>query len=374
MEQDKQMKIKERVAILIAATFLFIGCTSEADGRGNSEEAVTISAESCIIERDHTADLDIRFSEDEMILSLVEETQFWEDISVTTSFGIVASISESEMEATDYGSLQLSGSDDLLVASVVNTSNEDFYYVFKVFVDYEEVPFRLEGGVEYITELFFFLERGQEVEIVFGLDMELAEENVTHKLTAGVFVDPCRQVISEDNYRDFDQRSMVLNNDLIFGSGNPTDLSVSPVFEVSLREEDDQFVDLFIAPELRLNDDGFYRMPDFVVQARRGEPIDLSFIVSPYARGASEVENYLIIGMLNWQQIELSGQPFLFVDASEHDFDFIRDYGTFVLEGIDEVGFYDFTAILIPNPTDPVTFSNSIPLAMSNRFVIHVID
>lgn len=379
MEKSKQAKMKGRVAILIATTFLLIGCVSEADSRGNSEDtsaedSIILSAESCVMERDHTADLGIRLSEDEMILSLVQETQFWEDISVTTSFGIVASISDSEITRPDYGSFHLTSSEDLMVASVANTSNEDFYYVFKVFVDYEEVPFRLEGGAEYITELFFFLERGQEVEIVFGLNMELTEENATYRLTAGIFVDPCRHVINEDNYREFDGTSVVLNSDLIFGTGSSIDPLPSSDFEITLREEDDQFVDLFIAPELELNNYGFYRMPDFVVQVRRGESIDLSFIVSPQARGIHELENYLIFGMLNWQQIELSEQPFLFVDAREYDLDFIRDHGTFTLEGIDEVGFYDFTAVVIPNPTDPATFANSTPLATSNRFVIHVID
>lgn len=284
-----------------------------------------------------------------------------------------------ELEPTEdyYGLMEVNGADHPLVANIGNLSTEDLNYVLKVFVNYEEVPFRVLGEDEYVTEFMFFLESGYQMDIPFVVDVSFPDDHYTYKLTAGVFVDPSREVINEENYWEVFSWSqgMVLNSDLILGSGSDIYFELPQQTEPMERQEDTWFVDLIIAQEFTLNEHGFLSPPEFVQQVRRGEDIEFSFYASPLASYGYELENYLIIGMLDWQQIPLNGyHPYLFIDAQDQEFEQLLDYGVFTLEAIDEVGFYDFIAVLIPNPRNPNSLENSYPLMKSNRFVIEVVE
>jgi|GEM_PF-3676864 len=232
------------------------------------------------------------------------------------------------------------------------------------------------GEENYVTEFEFFLEGGYQVEIPFVIDVNFSEAHYTYKLTAGVFVDPIRDVMTDDNHWEkFSwSQGMVLNSDLILGSGSDIYFDFPKQTEPIERQEDTWFVDLKIAQEFILNEYGFLSPPDFVQQVRRGEDIEFSFYASPFTSDGYELENYIIIGMLDWRQIPLNGLPYLFIDAQDSGFEPLLDYGVFTLEAIEEVGLYDFVALLIPNPMIPNSLENSYPLMMSNRFVIEVVE
>jgi len=353
---NNHFNVKKAVAIIsIASAFFLIGC--QTDSR------ITY--------------LNLRPAGDE-ILGYIEEFEafsFGAEMGIAHSFGVTAE--NFEFGSTDdfYGVIEISDTTNKLVAQIGSISTHDFYLILKVFVNYEEVSFRVHGEDAYATEFVFFLERGYQVDIPFTIDSRYLEEDAIYKLTAGVFVDPHRDVINEDNLDFFWGRTgMALNNDLILGFGNNIEFETPPYHELIYRRKDDQFVDLFIAPEFELNEYGVLPPPPLNIQARRGEEIELLFYASPLAALGYELENYLIIGMLDWQQTHLSGHPFLFIDASESEFDYILDHGMLTLNAIDEVGIYDFIAILIPNPSHPNSLTNSVPLRTSNRLVIEIIE
>lgn len=299
------------------------------------------------------------------------DMDFW----LGTSFGVSALDLELAPDENYYGVIELVDHADYLVAQVENIASEDFHFVLKMFINYEEVAFRVKGEEDYATEFVFLLESGYEVDIPFTLQLDLSDVDVTYKLTAGIFADPDREVMNEENLDHFWRSGgMVLNNDLILGSRSDLDFERTSNVTILSREEDTSFFAFFVAPEFRRTDYGFLAHPEFTMQARRGEEIELLFYASPFASFDYDLEDYIIIGMLNWQQIPLNGDPFLFIDVGATEFENILDHGRFVLEGIDEVGYYDFVLFLVPHPAYRNSLNNSFPLQLSNRMIIEIVE
>lgn len=350
----KNLMIKKMVVLLFIATVFFLtGC--ETDSR------VTY--------------LNLRPAGDN-VLAYIEEMEAWgTEMAALHSFGVAAQ--DLELGETDnfYGVIELSDINDVLVAQVESISTHDFHLVLKVFLNYNEVPFRVNGEESYATEFIFLLEQGYAVDIPFTIDSFYLEHHTTSKLTVGIFSDPLREVINENNHDVFQGRSgLVLNQDLIIGTGGEIQFEAPDVTAIINREEDEQFVDLWIAPDFSLNEYGFLGHPDLHMQVEQGEEINLLFYASPFAAVGYELENYLILGMINWQQVPLNGQPFLWVDTLEHGLEHVSDHGRLTLPAIDEVGYHDFTAILIANPEKENSLANSFPLLISNRLVIEVVE
>jgi len=357
----------QRIAIVLSfAIFFLIGCTTIT--KNNHSSHVDYADEQGVIIQKVT-DPDLRFV-------------FYENRGVPGFTAFAFGVTSSEIGEVDiyYGRIEVSSSETPLIAKLQHLSETDFEFVFKVFLNYEEIPFRILGEDEWRTEFFFSLESEYRIDIPFVVDIEFPADNYSYKLTAGIFVDPNRHEINKDNHASiFSTHGMVLNSELILGSGGEIRFDLPPETIPQERQEDFGVFRLFVTQEFELNEWGFVSYPDFITQVNRGEKIELSFYASPFTADY-ELENYLIIGMLNWQQIPLNGQPFLFVDAQNHGFENLLDFGTFTIDAIDEVGKHDLVLIIIENPKKPNTSINSFsinsffPLEISNRLVIEVIE
>ena len=301
--------------------------------------------------------------------------QFGIEVSIRTSFGVSAADLVLLPDENFYGVIELANTTDPIVADLSNLSTHDVDFILKVFLNYEEVAFRVEDQETYETAYVFHLERGYRLKFEFTLPEFLVSENSTHKLTVAVFPDPNRELLTEENYHWLDWRDWALNNDLVVGSGGDIHFETPEFLELTSRAENENFIDFFVAPQFELNEWGLTASPELNMQVQRGEDIELLFYTS--FRGSTrsiELENYLIIGLLNWQQVPLNGNPFLFVEALEQEFDLVRDHGSFIIDAIDEVGLYDFVVIMVHNPKHFNTIYNFFPLVTSNRLVIEVIE
>jgi len=349
---NNSSKKKAVTIILMIVAFFLIGC--ETDSHDN---------------------FNLRPIDDDMLAHMAEIEADGTEFAIGGIHGVSALKNEINPYEDFYGVIELEKATDYLVTNIGNASTHDLDYLFKIFLNYEAIPFRVSGEDRYEKYFTFSLERGYQIDIPFTLDFAFPNEDSTQKLTVVFIVDPFQEIINEDNhYLFWGRNAFALNNDLIIGSGNSMQFDVPVNSEIISREEDTQFVDLFIAPSFELNEWGFLDVPEFKIQVQRNEEIELLFYASPFAPSGYELENYLIIGLLNWQQVELSGNPFLFINAKENELENILDHGILTLDAIDEVGMYDFIAILIPNPSMPNSINNSFPLSVSNRFVIEVIE
>lgn len=352
--------IKKTVAILmlaLATVFFLIGC--EEDPRVTYLNLRRIENDGGMV-----YDVFTEFQD--------SDVEFW--IGGNT-FGFSGSDLELAYDEDFYGVIEISENTDYLVAHFGSIASEDFYFILKVFINYEEVAFRVKGEEDYATEFVFLLESGYEVDIPFNLQLDLLDGDGIYKLTVAVFIDPNRDILNEDNFIYFQrQEGVALNNDLVLNPEGQIGFEAVPNDPIFSREEDTSFFWFWTAPEFRLNDHGFIAHPEFSIQASRGEEIELLFYASPVASYGYELKDYLIIGLLNWQQVPLNGDPFLFIDVGESEFSQVFDRGRFVLEGIDEVGFHDFIMILIPHPTYRNSLGNSFPRQISNRLVIEIVE
>lgn len=300
------------------------------------------------------------------------DMEYWDG----SLFGMNALDAKLAPDELFYGVIEIADVTDYLVARVGSTASHDFDFILKVFINYEEVAFRVRGEENYVTEFVFSLESGYRVDIPLVLDLDSSEENVTYKLTAGVFLVDSNQVIHEENHHIFSM-GFVLNHDLIIGSGSDIYFDPQPSADIIIlsREEVTNFVaEIYIAPELKLNEYGNRARPELTMQVRRGEEIELFFDTIHQPPLGYEPENYLFIGLLNGQQVSLNGDPFLFVDFGEHQFNIPTDIGSFMLDGIDEVGYHDFIVVSILNPARRNSLANSFPLFESNRIIIEVVE
>jgi len=347
--------IKKMVVMLVVATiFPLIGCSNE-------DLRVT--------------NFNLRPIELDFVVESLREAERNPDMEYWggSLFGVNALDAVLAPDEVFYGVIELDDVADYLNAQVGSLASHDFYFVLKVFINYEEVAFRVKGEDYYAIEFVFLLEPGYQMDIPFALDRTLLEEDITYKLTALMLLVDQDQIINEENHNFF-AWGMILNYDLIIGTGSEIDFDPEPNATILSREEATNFIDIYIAPELKLNEYGNRARPDLYMQVKRGEDIALYFDTTPQQHPAYQLENYLIIGLLNGQQIPLDGNPFLFVEASGHEFNHITDIGSFTIEGIDEVGYHDFIVVLIPNPAKRNSLANSFPLFFSNRIIIEVVE
>jgi len=346
--------IKKIVVLLVLATvFFLIGC--------DEDPRVTY--------------FNLRPIDDEFMLDNLDQAEasphmeYW----IGYQFGVGPLDLELAPDEHFYGVIELDDATDYFVAHIGIIASHDFHFVFKVFINYEEVAFRVRGEEEYALEFVLPLESGYQVNIPFTIDVESSEENATYKLAAGLFLVDSNQVINEENHDSFTM-GFALNHDLIFGLGSDINFEPKPNATILSREEATNFIAIYITPELTLNEYGNRARPELKMQVRRGEEIELFFDTTHQPLYGYELENYLFIGLLNGQQARLNHAPFLFVDFGEHGFNNITDTGSFILDPIDEVGYYDFIVISVLNPKKRNSLINSFPPFISNRIIIEVIE
>lgn len=271
------------------------------------------------------------------------------------------------------GRLELECSNFVLEASIENITPTDEHFILKVFINYEEVLFRPLGEVEYTKGFTFFLPSGKKVEIPFVLDLDFPEENYTYKLTAGIFIAP------DINAKEFDMPIQIhgasLNFDLIMGEGGYIARDMTYNMNPLARRENVYFIDFRVntqAGDLQAME--YSAVPELLLQGRAGEAIELSYFVNPSMQQWDELESYLIFAMLNFEQIKLSGESYLFVHVEEHEFNQLVEHGKFFIELPSVPGFYDFVAIMIPNPTNHNSLTNFFLLQIADRFTIEVVE
>ena len=287
----------------------------------------------------------------------------------------------------------LDSPDDKLEAIISNISHSSHEFVLKLFLNYEEISFRVLDEETYKTEFHFSIEGGYEITIPFVLDLELPDENYTYKLTAAFFIDPHLHAMGNDNELWWsDVFASSINLDLVFGDGGEINLS-SPYNHVPIeRSPHIGFWPLHITQLTIPSIDsawglGFNFGNQPVLQVSQGEEIELFYMASPLSGDIAYdlagydsrpyryiAQNYIILSLLDWQPIKMNGKPYLFIEIENFDYyERVTDLGSFTIIAPDEPGFYDFIAILIPNATHHNT-ETPRPFDASIRFTIEVVE
>ena len=299
----------------------------------------------------------------------------WIEQDLTFDYFNECPFTDERMEGCS-GYFQLETPQDILSFSVANGLENDHSILVTLLYNYEAVAFRPLGSDEYVTELSFYLGAEQGVYIPFQLSESLEVSDYTSKLTA-VFVkfpdyframDPMQNIVEHPF-------GMILSFELdYYGSGIAREpianfestqrvevrypnfgLMITPDFEPSARETSMEF-------------------PPTLIQASPREEIALGFSARIDSYISVDLENYLITALLDWQQVEMSGLPYLLIDVAEEKIDNQVDHGRFTIVAPTEPGFYEFVLIGIPNPTHPNHAWSFEPASRSERITIEVVE
>ena len=279
-----------------------------------------------------------------------------------------------ETEPTNLSQIHLKTPRDPLNLMIRNgVVGADADVVLKLFYNYEEVAFRIRGSNEYMTELFFTLEGGYRFDIPIYLDLPLEPKETVSKLTFGFFyfVDEFAFNI-EDPYPWM--QGGIFNLEINYGIDEPFILLAEEFTEV-IHYPDWTGNAFLVNQQFELTDEDIelnvFYFPPTVIQTSPNERLELAFQAGLHGSITEPVTDILIISMLEWQQIPMSGQPFLWIPVDKDDY--ALQHGFFYIYVPAEPGFYDFTAIAIPNPTSPLSWNNFFPLEIAIRFTIEVV-
>jgi len=215
------------------------------------------------------------------------------------------------------------------------------------------------------TEILLQLEGGSQALIPITLPAELDAGESFSNLTVGAFWFPEYFVGSwtELGRMIFRSSGQVVNYELNYGANQSPTLLVPPVEALA----EANFGGFAIHANSQPPGDGslwHFAAPHVVT---RGEEFELTFFANSHPLG-----DYVIISMLDWQQIPMNNQPFLWVTPSNNA-DNLGQYATFTVTAPEAAGFYEFLAFLVPTPTSRMSAASHVPLEQV-RFTLQVTE
>ena len=293
-----------------------------------------------------------------------------------------------------YDSLVLDTPQDTIYVIFENVLNEaeEFEdvpirdtFMLKVFYNYAEVSFRPLNQETFNTEFLFSLSEGYQVHIPIQLSEVLEEDDYLNNLTIAIFGTPEHHTIDRegnfwqenelnDSYSLSDWGNGIVRNITITYGGTQTPVLHGIHHEVKIFENAEDQI-LHIDNEFdEFHEYAISTIPSSPMRVSTSEEIELMFSSALGSFESTEVDNYLVIALMDWNQVEISGLPYLLVDVSETAMRYETRQGRFSITAPDEPGFYDFVAFVIANPVSPNTneLNRNIPHLLSFRFTIEV--
>jgi len=264
-----------------------------------------------------------------------------------------------------FGDMILDSPQDIVSIHIANGEYEALDFILKLFYNYEEAYFRVLGATEYKTELIFTIDARSEVAIPVQLDSNLEVNEYRNKLTMIAVIAPEQFTAFHHNLYRF--TTVGLNFEMSFGGERELELLPFPYPIYAM--EQSMFYSINISQNLE--------EPEFIVplpehlQVSPNEVVYLAFESKLLNMILEDVENYLLISMLDWNQIEMSGMPYIFVETNENPA--YGERGVFTIIAPEEPGFYEFVAFAVLNPSSPNSWTNFFPLEFSWRTTIEVV-
>jgi len=257
-----------------------------------------------------------------------------------------------------------------LYLAIFSSSASAHIYTVSLFLNYEPIAFRVLGEEDYNERFDLVIPRGYHTFIPFVLDSERLELNANYRLTVAVFVDKHIHASEWAEREDFEFLSrvyyndpwwspmmLVLNYDLITGAGG---IESFDFLESDIDER--VYLSLRVGPELLImsTEDsiilGVDPLEEFLldrrIEASPGEELRFSAWAQPSTSLIDRAEDYLIISLLNAEQIPMNGNPFLYVNLADRltDKPFAERIDFTIIAPLIP-GKYEFVSFIITNPT-----------------------
>lgn len=265
---------------------------------------------------------------------------------------------------------------DIITISGINFCYIDRPFLLKVFYNYEEIPFRIVGVEEYDTGFVFELEAGHDINIPIQLYEGLEVNDYLNVLTIGLFPEPGHHAMNDDGWTINNMFGSMWNFAVSYGGNEEIDLGITSYVTptqleielggLNINQDEEEYI---------MGHGGVFNMPGEFLQVTSGEVVELHFHFNTHLF-VSEfgMTEYLLMSMLNWQQIDMNGQPYLLFEARPESSFYVTDRGTFTIVAPEEAGFYEFKTFIVPNPTSIHDELHMWEIIFSFPFTLEVVE
>jgi len=269
------------------------------------------------------------------------------------------------------GVISLGSPQDPFVIQVRSTLSSPYTFLLKVFYNYKEVNFRVQGAEEYDSKFTFQLDANAAVNIPLQLSPSIESRNTNSRLTVALVKSPEHFIVSDGRVREILWNTPGLALDFMIDYGYERSIVMDDAsFEFSYESE---FFGFSIHTDPEPPGDGFLRsFGDHTLEVSSGEKVNLTFFANAHTVGILDIDSYVIVSMLGWQQIDMNEEPFLLIDVPHPRIE-SGQHGHFSIFVPEEPGFYEFFALMAPNPMRANTYYNFLPLEL-HRFTLEVVN
>ncbi|MGG0287911.1 hypothetical protein ABEY41_22940 [Peribacillus butanolivorans] len=281
-----------------------------------------------------------------------------EDIELGAGYGLQLKKSNSEEDSQLNGQISMETPQDKLEIEFNNRGSTG-QYILKVFYDYEEIKFKAGDEEEYNPSYTFQLESLKSINIPLNLTKDIKKDNKSHKITVGVYASP------EKNAKTIKAMTntfgVTIDYELVFNEGEGK-ISLIQKPSNPMKIMDVQFQGIMINNDFKSDNQAMF--PPYSLKVKKGEKVKLAY----RAGGYQDVEDYLILSMLDWNQINMDEKPYLLLKNEPTKL----GYGTFHIIAPNKPGLYEFTSFIIPDPTKNKNENNFFMAETAYRFTIEV--
>lgn len=293
----------------------------------------------------------------------VEETPI-SNSTIENGYGLDVDNVNSTEETEKKGLLILSNLKDVINVKI-NNVGRDREFVLKVFYDYNEIPFKVEGEEEFKNEHFFNLSDNYQADLPIHLPSSIKPDQKAHKLL--FFLYPGPNIHEKDIKARTAHSNMVLNYDVLFNlNQNNPQFNEDNEYEKPLEQFDVQYQGIVINQDLKNEgkDLSLVKYPPYNLKVKKDEDLTLAYTLGGYA----DTTKFLMVLTIDWKQWNIDNKPYKLLNIKESKL----GHGTFTIKTPTKPGLYEVTAYLVKDPFKLNNEDSFVPIDNSFRFTLEI--
>lgn len=268
---------------------------------------------------------------------------------------------KNEHEESEYGVIFMDKISDTLNVQFANLTDRSSEFIMKIFYEYEEVSFKINGGDILLNGYVFTAKSGESMIIPIILDDSLTFNN-SHLLTVAVLTAPNVHAVDLDLMTH--SYGMSITFELTNRNGT-RQIDDKPTAQEPQAFLQIRFHGLMLNLDFEAKDDTQVFYPPLEIKAKSGETVKLAYRV----RGYENTDDVLFIVLVDWQQQTLDGsKPFMHITNNPE----YVSYGVIEITAPLEKGRYEITGFAVSNPFELRNAENAWSNDTCYRFTLIV--
>lgn len=241
-----------------------------------------------------------------------------------------------DTDLTENGVVYLNTISDNLNVQFANLTNTDSEYILKLFLDYKEIQFKLNG--ELVNSHTFQTRAGESYVFPINID-SVIELNNSHILTVAVLTAPQKHAKASNLMSN--SYGVVLSYELAPESGN-REIVLSETVDEPLEYLKINYQGLMLNSDFERTENTIVQFPSKDYAVTPGDKIELAYRAGNY----DSAEDLLIIVLLDWQQQSINDADYIYI----RNIPGYISFGTLEFTVPLKPGEYEVTAFVVDQP------------------------